>query len=123
MLKPEFVLRSQHLVNNLMECKLDQFHPVNYYHLKDPISGHLNYYEISGILGPDFSLIVWGVWGVRTPRLLLRFKFLQKYRDRFLSVSNHERVSQEFVEWITARPNWRWILAVNKVSLHLNNTK
>ncbi|MHC0063905.1 hypothetical protein ACWATR_13535 [Nostoc sp. UIC 10890] len=87
MLKPEFVLRSQHLVNNLMECKLEQVHPVNYYHLKDPISGHLNYYEISGILGR-----------VRTPRLLLRFKFLQKYRDRFLYVSNHQRVSQEFVE-------------------------
>ncbi|MEH1775973.1 hypothetical protein [Nostoc sp.] len=40
--KSEFVLQSQHLVNNSMECKLDRVHLVNYYHLKDSISDHLD---------------------------------------------------------------------------------
>lgn len=43
--KPEFALQSQYLANNPVVCKLDQVRWVNYYHLKDPISGHLDYYE------------------------------------------------------------------------------
>ncbi len=37
--------KNQYLTINPVECKLEKIRWVNYYHLQDPISGHLDYYE------------------------------------------------------------------------------
>jgi hypothetical protein len=43
--KPEFAQQSSYFTQNPIICQLNQLHWVNYYYLKDPISGHLDYYE------------------------------------------------------------------------------
>jgi hypothetical protein len=43
--KPKFAQQSNYTFPNPVLCQLEQVRWVNYYHLKDPISGHLDYYE------------------------------------------------------------------------------
>ncbi|MBD2353160.1 hypothetical protein H6G41_00735 [Tolypothrix sp. FACHB-123] len=43
--KPELVKKSDYLGKNPVICQLEHITWVNYYHLEDPISGNLDYYE------------------------------------------------------------------------------
>ncbi|MBW4671132.1 MAG: hypothetical protein KME60_27835 [Cyanomargarita calcarea GSE-NOS-MK-12-04C] len=43
--KPQAPYSDKYLTKNPVDCQLDQLQWVNYYHLKDPISGHLDYYN------------------------------------------------------------------------------
>ncbi|MDZ7960317.1 MAG: hypothetical protein RMY34_20950 [Aulosira sp. DedQUE10] len=43
--KPGFARKIPYLSKNPVTCKLEHLNWVNYYHLKDPISGNLDYYE------------------------------------------------------------------------------
>jgi hypothetical protein len=43
--KPELVKKSPYLCKNPVTCQLEHLAWVNYYHLEDPISGNLDYYE------------------------------------------------------------------------------
>jgi hypothetical protein len=40
-----YIRKNKYLNTNPVECQLEQIRWVNYYHLQDPISGHLDYYE------------------------------------------------------------------------------
>ncbi|MBH8556058.1 hypothetical protein I8751_27715 [Nostocaceae cyanobacterium CENA357] len=60
--KPEFAQQSSYLTQNPVICKLDQVHWVNYYYLKDPISGHLDYYENLDNVEMQYQAS-WGVEG------------------------------------------------------------
>ncbi|WP_017655823.1 hypothetical protein [Fortiea contorta] len=44
-IKTEFVKQSKYFSNSPVVCRLNQVRWVNYYHLKDPISGNLDYYD------------------------------------------------------------------------------
>lgn len=43
--KPLYIQITPYLTKNPVECQLEQVRWVNYYHLRDPISGHLDYYN------------------------------------------------------------------------------
>ncbi|RUR73153.1 hypothetical protein PCC6912_58320 [Chlorogloeopsis fritschii PCC 6912] len=44
-IKPLYIWKLPYLNVNPVQCQLEQIQWVNYYHLQDPISGHLDYYE------------------------------------------------------------------------------
>ncbi len=43
--KPLYIRLTPYLTKNPVECQLEKIRWVNYYHLQDPISGHLDYYD------------------------------------------------------------------------------
>lgn len=43
--KPLYIQITPYLTKNPVECQLEKVRWVNYYHLQDPISGHLDYYN------------------------------------------------------------------------------
>jgi len=93
--KPEFTLQSSYLTQNPVKCKLDQIRWVNYYHLKDPISGHLDYYENLDNVEMRYQA-AWGVEGHLG--YWIDPDFYENIADRFLYVSNQDGGSQEFLQ-------------------------
>ncbi|MBW4614797.1 MAG: hypothetical protein KME21_16280 [Desmonostoc vinosum HA7617-LM4] len=83
--KPKFALQSPYLTNNPVVYQLDQVDWVNYYHLKDPISGHLDYYENLDNVEMQYQAS-WGNQGHQgywtSP------SFYENIANRFLYVSN-----------------------------------
>ncbi|BAZ02402.1 hypothetical protein NIES37_64140 [Tolypothrix tenuis PCC 7101] len=82
--KPEFTRKISYLSKNPVTCKLEQLKWVNYFHLKDPISGNLDYYENleneemtdKTKWGTDGHLIYW-----------TSMKFYESITNHFLYVS------------------------------------
>lgn len=83
--KPELVRKIPYLCNNPVVCQLDNINWVNYYHLQDPISGNLDYYE--NLTNEEITTqTTWGTGGHQiywTDR-----KFYESIANHFLYVSN-----------------------------------
>ncbi|MBH8563602.1 hypothetical protein I8748_15625 [Nostoc sp. CENA67] len=83
--KPQFTLQSPYLNQNPVICKLEQIRWVNYYHLKDPISGHLDYYENLENIEMKYQTS-WGLKGHLG--YWTEPSFYESIADRFLYVSD-----------------------------------
>ncbi|QSJ15201.1 hypothetical protein JYQ62_25560 [Nostoc sp. UHCC 0702] len=85
--KPQFTSQSPYLNQNPVMCKLEQIRWVNYYHLKDPISGHLDYYENLDNVEMKYQTS-WGLDGHLG--YWTEPSFYESIADRFLYVSDDD---------------------------------
>ncbi|MFN6569458.1 hypothetical protein [Dendronalium sp. ChiSLP03b] len=93
--KPEFALQSTYLTQNPVICQLEQIHWVNYYYLKDPISGHLDYYENLDNVEMKYQAS-WGLEGHMG--YWTDPSFYENIAERFLYASNESTDNQKFVQ-------------------------
>ncbi|MFN6539103.1 MAG: hypothetical protein RM021_022495 [Nostoc sp. EkiNYC01] len=85
--KQQFTQKNQYSIKNPVECKLDGVRWVNYYHLKDPISGHLDYYENLDNVEMKYQAS-WGDGGHQG--YWFDTSFYENIADRFLYVTNQD---------------------------------
>jgi hypothetical protein len=95
--KPQAKRQNLYFTKNPVDCILDDVEWVNYYHLKDPISGHLDYYEnVENVLMKYDAQ-----WGIEAH---LGFwtdpDFYKDIFHRFLYASNKNCINQELVQQI-----------------------
>ncbi|WP_392534839.1 hypothetical protein [Nostoc sp. C117] len=93
--KPEFAQQSKYSFPNPVLCKLEGVRWINYYHLKDPISGHLDYYENLVNIEMKYPAS-WGDQGHQG--YWSDANFYEDIADRFLYVTNQNEESQEIVQ-------------------------
>jgi hypothetical protein len=86
--KPEFTQKNQYSIKNPVECKLDGVRWVNYYHLQDPISGHLDYYENLDNVEMKYQAS-WGDQGHQG--YWFDASFYENIAERFLYVTNGDK--------------------------------
>lgn len=85
--KPQAARSNLYLTKNPVDCKLDQVRWVNYYHLKDPISGHLDYYDNVNNIGMKYK----ATWGVEAHTgYWTDASFYEDIAQRFLYPSNEQ---------------------------------
>ncbi|MBH8572276.1 hypothetical protein I8752_04335 [Nostocaceae cyanobacterium CENA369] len=96
--KPEFALQSPYMTKNPVICQLEQINWVNYYHLKDPISGHLDYYENLDNVEMKYHAS-WGLEGHMG--YWTDPSFYENITERFLYTSNQDKDNQKFTQKVS----------------------
>ncbi len=92
--KPQAAKTTPYFTINPVDCKLDQLQWVNYFHLKDPISGHLDYYEDVDNIPMKYD----ATWGLDAHMGYWEYQnFYEGIARRFLYTSSEDGVNQDLV--------------------------
>ncbi|NMG08791.1 hypothetical protein [Brasilonema sp. UFV-L1] len=92
--KPQSAKTTPYFTINPVDCKLEKIQWVNYFHQKDPISGHLDYYDNVD----NFPMKYDARWGIEAHMgYWTDPNFYEDIARRFLYASNEHSVNQELV--------------------------
>jgi hypothetical protein len=95
--KPQVARQNLYFTKSPVDCQLDHVQWVNYYHLQDPISGHLDYYE-----NVDNVLMKYNAaWGIEAHMgFWTDANFYEDIAKRFLYAASKHGVNQELGQHI-----------------------